>query len=118
MEEQPSRYYSEDYGNIEDYDNTNDLLGEGQISNLKQFELFFRVADDRCEANCPNMFNLLMEYSPRDSQGKPYLELKHENESPTEIVFCDARIKADPATSNITWYPMTRLKTWACSVPS
>ena len=62
MEEQPSRYYSEDYGNIEDYDNTNDLLGEGQISNLKQFELFFRVADDRCEANCPNMFSLVMGY--------------------------------------------------------
>ena len=105
MGEKPSGYYSEDYVDIADYDNTNNLLSQGRISDLRQFELFFRVADDCCGANCPDMFNLLMEYSPRDPQGKLYLELKHENESPTEIVFCDARIKANPTTGVIMWYP-------------
>ena len=77
-------------------------MNDKRYDDLKQFLLFCRVADDMCGANGDRLDSLLREFEPRDNTGQAVLELKKVNETDDEIVFCDARLKADP-NGELSW---------------
>ena len=90
-----SKEDAEDYIDDVDYRRTKTLVDSKRYDDLKQFLLFYRVADDMCGANGDRLDSLLREFEPIDSTGQPVLELKKVNETDDEIVFCDARLKKD-----------------------
>ena len=97
-----SKEDAEDFIDDADYRRTEALVNDKRYHNLKQFLLFYRVADDMCGANGDRLDSLLREFEPRDNTGQAALELKKVNETDDEIVFCDARLKAD-LSGELSW---------------
>ena len=71
-----SKEDAEDFIDDADYRRTEALVNNKRYDDLKQFLLFYRVADDMCGANGDRLDSLLRESEPRDSTGQPVLELK------------------------------------------